>query len=223
MGPDGASFYSYGGFEASIDNVSVSQSGQNALWKFTPGEKGTGSWAPVAPPAFSTVRPSISPAVGSAASGNGIGYFLGGGVVPGNDEQQALQPLPGLLSYNMTSNEWRNDSATGLSPTGTAILGRMHFLPTLGSNGLLVALGGEAALNTTYWPADSSTAYAFDKIAIYDPSTKNWFHQRASGATNDSVPSVRSDFCSVGVSGDNGTYEMFVLPRRPVPLTVPLI
>ena len=52
----------------------------------------------------------------------------------------------------------------------------------------------------------------FNSITIYDPSDKTWHSQTATG----SIPSARGHTCTVGVQGDNGTYEVYVQPVMPI-------
>ena len=227
LAPDDESYYLYGGFRADESlinaysfgdykqgyNVNVSsQATDNALWRYVPSNQAGGAWGRVMPTTMSVIRSTFFPAGGSSAFGNGAGYLLGGGTSDNGDEPSNLHPLPlgGLLTYNMTSNTWHNESAVGYTPTSTSLFGRMHFVPSFGPSGLLVAMGGEAAQNRSYWSADGSTAFGFDKIGVYDTTSRAWYYQTAVGATLDAIPSPRSNFCSVGVAGDNGTYEIFV-------------
>ena len=150
---------------------------------------------------------------GAAASNDDVGYLLGGAAFNDNDESGELRMVPGLLSYNMTTNAFQRDSATGLHPTSTTVYGRMHFAADYGSQGLLIALGGVAGVGrkgTTY-AGDPANAYHFDDIAVYDPAKGSWYHQKTTAATEGAVPSDRSSFCSVAVNGSNGTYEMCVI------------
>ncbi|KAL8636037.1 MAG: hypothetical protein Q9226_009297 [Calogaya cf. arnoldii] len=46
----------------------------------------------------------------------------------------------------------------------------------------------------------------FDNITIHDPIDKTWYAQTATGQ----IPTGRLEACSVGVKGDQGTYEVFL-------------
>ncbi|KAM0563725.1 hypothetical protein ACHAPJ_001457 [Fusarium lateritium] len=54
--------------------------------------------------------------------------------------------------------------------------------------------------------ADTSDPVSFSNITIFDPSSKEWYSQQSTGGP----PNPRVDFCSVGVPGQNGTYEIYI-------------
>ena len=142
-GADGKSFYAFGGSPSHAlgDVLSVPAT---SFWQFS-----DGTWQSVNEGA--NAFPSITrPAMGLAASGGGVGYMLGGFDSLIQDLSEGYIPHPGILSYNMTSNLWNNASALGFSYDGTAFSGSMQFLPNFGSEGLLVAMGGETS-NNLFW------------------------------------------------------------------------
>ena len=112
-------------------------------------------------------------------------------------------PIPGLISYNTTSGLWSNMTTNGLTDSGTSMFGQLHFVPGFGSAGLLVALGGQTS-DKTQW-APSNDFLSLQSINIFDPVTSIWASQTTSG----SLPPPRTHFCSVGVQGDNGTFEVW--------------
>ena len=86
----------------------------------------------------------------------------------------------------------------------------MVHVPTMGHNGLIVVFGGDTSDLVSYTPG--AQPRSMKDISLYDPVTRVWYSQTATG---DQIPSARSQFCTV-VARDpsmvqgakNGTYEM---------------
>ena len=133
----------------------------------------------------------------STAYGNGLCFSLGGRI--GVSESTAISDdgysTPGMVVFNSSTQQWYNVSADGVSSGGTALNGAAHFVPAFGPEGLLLVLGGTPSAPPTYFP--------FDDIPIYDPQSRQWSSQRASGQ----IPPSREVGCVVGVEGNN-TYEV---------------
>jgi hypothetical protein len=175
----------------------------NDLWRFDADGDGGGSWTDIPVP-DSLVRPIDA----FFASANGVGYILGGYVsaysVPALANGSNPEAIPGLTSYDMSSNVWANESTSLVSPNGLGTAGQLIYVSMFGKLGVLVSLGG------SYFPEpssdDGSRTLPFSEIAIYDIESGNWFQQVASGQ----VPPWRLNFCAAGVEGNNGTYEIFI-------------
>ena len=196
-------FYAWGG-EASQQNTS--QTNNRKLWAFTGSDTGDGTWEiqrPANPSVFNTFWRSTAAA--NAVCGN-VGYYLNGYATYLSDSHvNGLDvAVPGLLTYDMTTSTWANEStldALGYvvwSGTGTCI-------PHAGSKGAVIFLGGQKSL-----PHASAMEWDWvymSNITMYDPETKTWLWQETTGDT----PPPRYNFCSVGVPGTNGTFEMLVL------------
>ena len=201
-------FYNFGGipsFTAYIANT------LNNIWKYTPSSEG-GAYAAV-PTSSSSSNPSllgIRTASALSACGNGIAYILGG-YNSVNATYPPVTPIPGLLVYNTTDNTWRNESALGYSAFGTALNGRMHFISSYGSSGLLVALGGEMT-GPGPWHELGENLVSFANISFYDPADRTWYWQTAAGATGpDDIPTSAVMFCSaVATAAESETIEIFV-------------
>ncbi|MCJ1387287.1 hypothetical protein MMC18_000128 [Xylographa bjoerkii] len=167
------------------------------LWSFTPDNDGE------------------APQNGLHASANGMGYYLGGflnwGTYP--ETTKGYLPVPNLITYNSSSDAWQNFTASGFSSAGTASYGGAQIVPTFGNVGLVVFFGGytTSATEVDY----SSLQLGFDEIAILDSQTQTWYHQNATGPR----PEWRANFCTVGVPGDNGTYEIFIYGGESDPLS----
>jgi Kelch motif len=154
--------------------------------------------------------PSLTrPAAALGAYGNGTGYLFGGyataGTTPQTANVEGFLPIPGIVSYNIETGTWKNESALGYSTYGTAIYGEMQFVPNVGKEGLLVVLGGSTS-DAVRWTNRGSNYISFERINMFDPATGEWHNQTASGT----IPGARERFCSVGAQGDNGTYEIFI-------------
>ncbi|KAF7512875.1 hypothetical protein GJ744_011978 [Endocarpon pusillum] len=197
--PDGNSFYSFNGdvskagYNKTTDPPSTPQ-----LWQFRPDGKHNGTWS-LAGTASSLIQ------VGAARStfGNGSAYILGGTTnwrttrLYGNHTTYTGTGN-GIISYSMNNQTWQNQSMAGAAPTGWLYEGELHWVDNLGGSGLVVALGGVTAAGQTLVP--------FDYVSFFNPITGKWRNQSTTGA----IPSPRRRACSVGVPGDNGTYEIFL-------------
>jgi Kelch motif len=134
-----------------------------------------------------------------------MGGFASKRTTPQTADLQDLVPIPGIVSYNTVDGTWKNESSTGYSAFGTAVLAQLQYVPTFGAGGLLLVMGGSTP-NAVKWTDRGSNYVSFEKVNIYDLASKSWHAQTASGA----IPNARSRFCSVGARGDNGTYEIFI-------------
>ena len=190
-------FYAYGGEVSGISQGGTRLISPNGLWQFTPSGH-RGSWSQVGI-SSSSIFPSLTRQAGAAGtSGDGAGYLLGG--------YNAFVPIPGIVTYNMSSGVWGNNSAAGFSTYGTAEYGQMQYVPNVAENGLLVLFGGETS-DDVLWHDNGSDLLSFGIIYMYDISSNTWHNQTASGT----IPQSRDRFCSVGVQGDNGTFEIFIM------------
>ena len=182
----------WGGYVSPLNNIAAPP--PNDLWRFDSDGQGGGSWHDVPVPA-NFVRNTH----GQSTFHNGVGYLLGGqisGLTSPYFNGLSEWNVPGLVSYDISSNTFTNTSSQGLGTQGGRdIDGELVFVPSFGSQGVLVALGGHA-----------SNLTGFDHVSIYDLSAKQWYSQATSGL----IPGARVEACSVGVQGDNGTYEIFI-------------
>ena len=108
----------------------------------------------------------------------------------------------GVVFYNYTDVSWNNFTTDGLHDTGVYFgyaAGGTQYVPTYGTGGLLVILGGETFLD--------SSPYPWNNITVYDVASKKWYWQPTSGEAP--TPGKRI-FCNVGKESPNGTYEIFL-------------
>lgn len=195
--PESSSFYLWGCWGWTL----IDTPDFDDIWVFRADDFGGGKWS---------LKDSANPAVFNAlhyAQGrtpttcNGVGYALGGRRL--KDDNETWIAVPGLVTYEMETSMWANESTQDFlySPRG----GEASCLPHLGDKGLLIFYGmirtEEPGTERHYADTEFST---FGNIALYDPANERWFWQKTTG----DAPPPLIIFCSVGVQGPNGTYEM---------------
>ena len=211
--PSGKSFYLWGG-EAPYGR---GPSEKSELWQYTVDNAGgNGSWAQATPSNLDAFSLLIRPGGGARATSKDTGFVLGGYASAWTDKRvtgQYSTPLPGLVSFNMTSLTWRNHSTTPFTRFGTQIFGQAEWIPSFGPNGLLTFLGGSttATLEPIQNLQSGSDLLSFNNITLYDPVDGTWFSQQATG----DIPAPRDTFCSAGAQGNNGTYDMYAIRTTP--------
>lgn len=183
----------------------------NELWKFTPSGT-TGTWEQILPQASSNFSNLVRITHGYYASGNGLGFALGGfetvwTMQYAEDRTNVdIGPTPGLIMFNSSASDqpWRNISSTSANyPAGIAMSGAAHFVPDFGPEGLLFVIGGYI---------DAGGAFAqTSQVTIFEPISQQWTTQVTTGKQPEPLQSQ----CLVGAKGDNGTYE--VSKRNPPP------
>ncbi|KAF4502602.1 kelch repeat [Fusarium agapanthi] len=195
--------YSWGG-QGSYKNTS--SAGDHHLYAFE-ADDGKGSWS-IHDPDDDTLFSSLYRSVrGAYTTCHGVGYHLGGYGERRTDERftdgtYVERPLDGLLTYNMATQKWTNESTKALEYATWS--GRATCIPSIGSSGLLVFMGGAKVKMPAF--RNVSEPVSFTNITLYDPSSKEWYYQQTSGVS----PDPRVDFCSVGVQGPNNTYDIYI-------------
>ena len=132
---------------------------------------------------------------GYQAYGNGSAYVLGGY----NFFLSGSYIYPGMIKFDMSSQVFSNiSSETGAtSPSGhPGEYGGMQYVPTFGSNGVFVVMGG--------W--DGNNLIDFGYVSVFDPASGSWYNQTTTG----NKPFPRYSICTAGAASTNGTYEIFV-------------
>ena len=197
------------------DNKSFFQFGGESTWllytprnptsvtQFTIEDGGNGSWAKFEPGSASGFDEITRPSRALATTVDNTFFILGGFLDSHSAEDTAniqgldTNPLKGIVAWNMTSGSWTNDSMPLHLVRPDGLNGILASVPTFGPGGLLLA-GGTGTVN--------NQAPKFDNITIYEPRDKTWHYQSTTG----DIPVGRNGPCTVGVPGDNGTYEMYV-------------
>lgn len=208
---DNVSFYSFNGAvggEAYAAGFRPESS--TDLWRFNTDGVGGGSWV------LDSVTPaSISQSFWTGSTtGNGSQWFLGGlhtaYTTPQITDNTWLS-ADGMISYNMTTQTWLNQTDhTMLDPRGWWWNLQLHYLTGLGNQGLLLAMGGITAPPSSDFThiGDMQTQKPYNNVAIYNTVTDQWVPQATSAENEDDRPQPRGAPCSVGVAGDNGTFEV---------------
>ncbi|KAI0539548.1 hypothetical protein GGR58DRAFT_499986 [Xylaria digitata] len=202
---DKQTFYQWGGQRTQPDPT------KHEFWAFTADGRGGGDWSIVQP-----ANPSVFLGIrrGRGASWttcNGLGVALGGYGWAETDSDLSdrregnFLPLPGLLSYNLSTGIWANQSADAFNGLGTCHKGSAVCLSSSGTQGIVLPLGGLTSSRVVYNNAHV-TLNRFDNLTFYDLGTETWYWQIASGE----IPPGRTAFCSVVLQGPNGTSEIYI-------------
>lgn len=198
----GNGIYAWGG-EATSGMVNETSA---HLWKFEPDQFGGGQWI-ISEPAdeqeFKSIKRNVHAT--SASCGNKA-FFLGGyasNLTDYNIEGEEKVPTPGLVTYDMETRRWTNESAPSIDGLDTYYRGGAVCLPDHSEEGLVLYFGGEAGGREAYVNPPEHFV-TFENITVYDPATKEWHSQTTTG----SPPTRRSRFCSVSVQSSANTTEM---------------
>ncbi|KAG6995719.1 hypothetical protein G7Y79_00042g078240 [Physcia stellaris] len=198
--PDNQSFFQFGGESTWLlytprNPTSVSQ--------FTITGGGNGSWSDFQPGSTSGFEHITRPSRALAATVDKTFFILGGLLNSHSAEDTAniqgleSHPLKGIVAWNMTTGRWTNDSMPSHLVRPNGLNGMLNSAPGFGLAGLLLAAGTGTV---------NDEAPIFDNITVYEPVGKTWHYQSATG----DIPAGRNRPCTVGVQGDNGTYEIFM-------------
>ncbi|MCJ1250378.1 hypothetical protein MMC30_007604 [Trapelia coarctata] len=218
--------YCFGG-ERSATNWAVDaiSTPPESIWGFTPDGHGSGTWTEVeiVGPSSNTPFPSyiLRPAGGASTVVGRSAYYLGGDFPQLSSLEidlpyAVMDVAPGLLTFNFDNLTVTNSSNVAKPyntsdhwiPPGTGLQkwvppGRMIALPSFGTSGIAVVIGGGDLSQADFLEAGGY----FDNISIFDTYSQKWYHQTATGA----IPEMRSAFCAVGVQDrDKGSFEIFI-------------
>ena len=199
----GETAYAYnGGLSAALLNWYEASPPVNSLWQIKP-SGGSGHWSQsyVSPSSNFTNVVRVTSAI--QASGNNLGFALGGlqSDATGYNLFEYVGDnnfVPGMIMYNMSSQEWFNVSSKAYSYSQYATSGAAQFVPSFGPNGLLFVFGG-----LTGTP-ENKQYVQFDKAWMFDPISLQWASQQVTG----DIPKETQNQCVVGAEGDDGTYEV---------------
>ena len=203
--PGGRAYYSFNGDVSQAGGVHHGPPASAQLWRFTPDGLKDGSWGLVGP-VSAPVQLQMQAA--KVSYGNESAHILGGftdwlstGVY--TQENSPVTPANAIISYDMQTATWQNQSITDLAPSGWWLDGGLHFVNGLGGSGLIIAIGGTTGEqnNPGLW---NQAMIPYDRIALFNPITGTWRFQTATGQ----IPTSSSRSCSVAVPGDNGTFEV---------------
>lgn len=172
------------------------------IWGLDVGSKadGDGSWSNIHTTTDSIWQSVTWPRSSSFAYTPTGGYALGGHTAAAGSSDTTM--LLEMTVVNTTANTFEREADVGtFSTTGGVDQADGHYVPSFG--GLVVFLGG-MAYGTG---ATGSSLRSMSEINVYDPKTKKWYIQSATG----DIPAARKNFCITGAQGTNSsTYEMYV-------------
>ncbi|KIW32491.1 uncharacterized protein PV07_04034 [Cladophialophora immunda] len=205
----GTSFYSFNGI-VSQAYTTPPEPPPDQLWQFLP-DGSSGSWTIVDAPNLKRLNKAGS------TSGNGSSYILGGWGSWLTDSEYSSNtalrhPGGGLVTYNLDTRTWANQSIAELAPSGWSYEAEFHYLEGLQRDGLLLAMGGATAPPGPI-SSGGQTLNSYGYVSLFDTATGTWYNQSTTG----DIPVQRYDTCSVGVQGDNGTFEIFLYGGSVVP------
>ena len=132
-------------------------------------------------------------------------------ILGGTDQQHAWRFLGGMVQFNMQSRTFVNRSAPCFNATKGIDRGAMHYVPSFGPEGILIAMGGQNG-NGSF---GTSTLIDYSTVSVFDPAKLAWWNQTTTGTP----PARRIEFCVAGINSTNGTYEMYTkiyYPRLPL-------
>lgn len=224
--PTTESVYSFGG-EWGRDGGIVKSSGspaplEDSIWQFTFNEDHTsGEWSEALGPRGtkgpfpSDISSSIS---GATASDGRQAYYIGARTSNFSTNKAGnttLHSLPGLITFDFATATLENSTNDGSyfasklgeisteNTVSSAKAGLMTYAPSFGTEGIFVIVGGfevDDGGQTKQW---------VNNVTIYDPSTRLWHYQRATG----NIPNMLSNrfYCAFGAYDSSlSTYDMYV-------------
>jgi hypothetical protein len=197
----GTSFFAYNGLVSTAYSSANPTPPQDQLWQFLPNGDG-GKWTIAESPNLDRV------AYVGAAQGNGTAYFLGGWenwrtTTAYHNNTGLRYPAGGLVSYDLNTRTWANQSIAELAPTGWSFNSQVHYLKGLPKTGLLLAMGGATAA-PGFLASGEEILNSYGYVSLYDTDSSTWYNQTTTG----DIPVQRYGTCSVGLTGDNGTFEV---------------
>ncbi|KAK3312100.1 hypothetical protein B0H66DRAFT_394322 [Apodospora peruviana] len=197
--PDSKSFYQYGGITPYNNNYKKIT--KRGIWKFTSDGEGSGSWSLERASNPQTLSSLSLTTLGGYVATNTTGFWIGGHAEGVTDPDRFGKDgwVSGLVSYDMTTKTWKNDTANDLTPDGNSGGSKGVWVTKFGQNGLITFLGGKTLTDV------SESAQDFSNITFFDPVTRKSFYQTTTGM----APTARKDFCAVTVETERGQ-DIFV-------------
>lgn len=139
-------------------------------WYFHADGEGGGQWGEDQEEASSIFSSLVQPASGLHTFGNGLGWYFGGHLIGKTWPSRSWYSVSGMITYNFSSNEWTNQSSKGYGDL-VPYHGMAEFVPSWGSEGLLVMFGG---YDSTDAAMTNNNPRNFQNITIYEPRSGKW-------------------------------------------------
>lgn len=230
-----SNIYTYGGttFRGNESfpkaNTSFDYSENDPLWSV---DTGTQVWKP-----YDIQQRAWTPSHGAAAeaSDQGLAFYLSGRIDNGtasftSQDGDVQTLLDGMTILNIAEHESRDVSTNGIGQDQPRIGGALQYVPGIGNNGILVALGGRVFGGPKRISSqDKGYLLRFDSVDVFDigsylnpqdpGSNGTWYSQSTSG----DIPPSRIDFCAIVTSApDNSSHNIWIhggqdptMPGRP--------
>lgn len=150
------------------------------LWNFNADGEGAGIWADQTSTAGVIFNELVSTADGASDVLGNTAYYLGGVSSNTSNPNQAgvgdnQTAISGLVSFDMNTGLWGNDTAGGYAGTGKTINSAMVHVPRFGTDGLLLVMGGTSSGANPSVTDEGNTPYlSFGDISLFDPAANSW-------------------------------------------------
>lgn len=176
------------------------------LWVFSPDGRGFGEWnSQPSGEGSSNYADLTRLAQGAGTTCGDMAYLIGGFAVDNSDDRIEAEmriPIPGMLTFNMTTGEWRNQSLVDMSPPyGTYMRGKAACFERDDGEAYVFPIGGVTTAQST---VSDERHFSLSNITFYDQNNDKWLWQTTTG----DVPPGRERHCVAGARSSNGTYEM---------------
>lgn len=174
-----------------------------SLWTFKPDDTGSGAWNQIISAQSSVWAGLARPGQPLMAFDSTSAWVLGGTTSAwiGGDGSKDL--IPGIVEFDMGSRHFSNFSVQCCNATGSIYQGALQYVPSFGSAGIHIAMGGQHRTSDNN-DDGSNSLIDFGTVSVFDPAKREWWNQTTTG----SQPSPRVEFCTAGVNSTNGTFEM---------------
>jgi hypothetical protein len=139
-------------------------------WYFHADGEGGGLWGEDEEDSHAVFSSLVQPAAGLHTFDNGLGWYFGGHLVEKTWPSRSWYSVPGLITYNFSSNEWSNQSSSGYGDL-VPHYGVAEYVPSWGPAGLLVMFGGQ---DSTDPEMNHNNPRSFQNITIYEPQSGKW-------------------------------------------------
>ncbi|KAJ5621744.1 hypothetical protein N7528_006527 [Penicillium herquei] len=152
------------------------------------------------------------------ATDQGLGFYLNGFIDNGSsslysDLTNFQRYLDGLIVLDISTQEAVNISTSELTHYPRA-MGGLVSLPNLGSQGIMVSMGGMTKSPDSSELSDNGTYVSFDSVDFFDVASINttnssvtWYTQSTTG----DIPDPRTDFCVIAASApDNSSHNIYL-------------
>lgn len=202
-GPKREIFYIWGG--RTVNGLNRDKISKDSMWRFATDGKGRGQWSSEIPSDSDDFDEMGLPQRGAFTAVGNTGFWFGGTIIEDSypDVDVEMRPVQGMMTFDMKSKTFTNESTPDVSPQGTILGGTAEYVPGFGPNGVVMILGGYGYTLDTKARSPEHTR-RFDELTFFDPESREWYSQAATGE----IPAPRLDHCSVGVKSSSDTYEM---------------